>query len=718
MSLTKYASFEGSEVLEVKGSSERIRTASLDKVADYNDYRTDDGYMYVRIRAISSRTNKNHDGWPSIELAGSPDIFDRHQGSTGFTVEAADGNKDYGFATFVGKPIFVDHNNTDPGRARGVIVDSKFNMLGDGKTSAVGDDYWDSGNADPEHMPPSEVELLLEIDAKSFPHFAKAVADGDIDGWSMGCDVEYSKCSHCGNKASSPHEYCDHIQAKGASFDKVDSKTGKKTSAKSYENCYGIGFFEISGVFDPADETALSREVKASVYKEADENPEPQYMHTKAPAEVDTLREEQVCPICGNDMQNEKCDVCGYIKAPDGFDNPDLTKHQELQNQLDSGQDPLQEGVGQPPAENEGSWLDTRKSQPTTSKTNSMNNWTPRVHSRVAGTKQRPSAPASDEPVETVTRDSSQPVTSALRTAKDLIEAAKANKENNMQKKAEAASGAPEAATPDKRVDVDGVGGVLDASNEQASKADAQVDVLGKGGTGVENVEADEHQSVEQTSDNAGFDKGGNPSNNSGPTKTWPNKNQTNPVTDKAFPTSATHEAYESGPVDDGGQPSAKGGAQPADPSGKPDKRVDLTEPVTSPANNSGATKTWSGTDGNGVTKQQNPVTNKGTQSGGITSHVVAIFKLADAEVELGLTPEDKKYDRIAELEQLSEEEVAAEHRAISRVKTAGLQKAAQRVEAGVTKLPSFRQPVASASNVQESTPVADADLDAALFTR
>src|SRR5271165_915473 len=126
--LTKFASFEDTEVLEVKGSPTRQHTASLDRLSDFDDYRTDDGYMYVRIRAISSRVNKNNDGWPSVELAGGKDIFDRHskQSASGFTVEAADGDNEFGFATFVGKPHFVDHNNSDPKRTRGVIVDAKL----------------------------------------------------------------------------------------------------------------------------------------------------------------------------------------------------------------------------------------------------------------------------------------------------------------------------------------------------------------------------------------------------------------------------------------------------------------------------------------------------------------------------------------------------------------------------------------------------------------
>src|SRR4051812_38050257 len=124
MAFTKYASLESAQVLDLKGSRNRVRTASLSKLGEFDDYRTEDGFLYARIRAISSRVNKNHDGWPSVELAGSPDIFDQHTASEGFTVAA--NSNEYGFSTFMGKPIFIDHHNSDPSRARGVIVDSKF----------------------------------------------------------------------------------------------------------------------------------------------------------------------------------------------------------------------------------------------------------------------------------------------------------------------------------------------------------------------------------------------------------------------------------------------------------------------------------------------------------------------------------------------------------------------------------------------------------------
>jgi hypothetical protein len=715
MALTKYASFEVSKVLDIKSSPERVKTASLKTLSDFHNYRTEDGYLYVRLRAISSRTNKNHDGWPTVELAGGKEAWDKyasqHTAAEGFTVEASK-DSEYGFSTFLGKPHFVDHHNSDPKRARGVVVDSKFHVLPQ-KTAAT-DDYWGSEDVDPEHFPPSEVELLVEVDAQEFPKYAKAIVDGDIDGFSMGCDVDYSKCSHCGHQASSPDEYCSHIVMKGAEHT-IESGRKQGKTGRSYENCYGIKFFEISGVFDPADETALAREVRAGVYKESQPE-EPQSFHTTAPEDVDTLRQEKICPLCGSDMDAEKCDVCGYEEPPEQLQNPDLQKAQETDELTDQADGqvgiPADPGTPGPGSEDAESYLKARNPQPTAAVKSDMR-WEPQgiVSEKLASAPK----PQGDEPNETVTSDQTKPVTSAFRTATQMIAAAKRNQENNMSDRTKvAADPADSSGKPDKRVDVTGVGGVDEASNEQASKAEGahswenkgtQVDVTGKGGVLEDsNQEASEPSAGKESlptagkdGDDAGFNKD-KTVQDSGKTRTFDNSNEPgSAVTDKAFPTAA------------------KKGTDPADAVGKPDKRVDVEEQVNDPSNNSGPTSQWTGTDGNGVTRQADPVTQKPTQSGGIKASglvSLAALKLADAEVELGITTKDNKYNRLAELADLSDVEIAAELRAISKVKTAGLTRTASK--GGVSRLPSFSKIATEAPAAAQ--PVNDALLDSALY--
>jgi len=352
--ITKYTNCE---VIEVKSADEKIegnaKFSSFDHIPK-DTYRTNDGYVYVKVRAISSRVNKNFDGWPVNELAGMDEeefrkltskiekeagsslkkwqkelkgrgfSFNKSGGGhikithqdhpTGknvvmastptveeheidnttkilaqkfpkemkgfvfkgkryasldrltFTKDSAIKSKgDYGFRTFIGRPIFIDHNNSDPERTRGVIVDAMLHIEPAHKISS--DSYW--GDAPSNHKPETWIELLLEVDAKSFPKLASALIEGKVNAVSMGCNVEYTVCSVCNHKAANVDEYCNHIKKKGTTF-----KTGN-VSKLAYEDCYNVNFFEISAVFDPADVTALFTEpVKTSHTKTAMDLPE------------------------------------------------------------------------------------------------------------------------------------------------------------------------------------------------------------------------------------------------------------------------------------------------------------------------------------------------------------------------------------------------------------------------------------------------------------
>jgi hypothetical protein len=317
--ITKFAK---AEILDVRSSKKKQKNASLDKFASIGDktnYRIEDGYIYTKVRAISSRVNKNNDGWPSEELAKA-------------------------YSTFVGKPIFVDHNNSDPTRARGVVVDARLHVEEDLQKASAFDPYY--ATAPNNHKPPTWIELLLETDARQFPKLAQAIISGDIDSVSMGANVERTQCNICDNWATSAQEYCSHIKSKGASFDFFEASSGSKTSRKSYEDCYDIHFFEISYVFDPADSTALVLDKIASV-KTALMNEEniPQSDLEKIPDRVNTLRQEEPCPDCGNDMEDGKCEVCGFETPADG--GPEVRENQPPESlanpDIDAAKDNLSE---------------------------------------------------------------------------------------------------------------------------------------------------------------------------------------------------------------------------------------------------------------------------------------------------------------------------------------------------------------------------------------
>lgn len=178
-------------------------------------YEARPGYLYVRSRAISSRCNDNFDEFPAEEIEKS-------------------------YRTFVGKPVFVNHVNDNHRRARGVIIDAALHQ-----------------DRNPDGSPDTWAEVLMEIDAIRFPKLAKAILDGHVDRTSMGCDVERSVCSACGNEARTPAEYCSHIpHLKGKRIFRATA-SGRKVGELVRETCFGLRFFENSVLVEPpADPTA------------------------------------------------------------------------------------------------------------------------------------------------------------------------------------------------------------------------------------------------------------------------------------------------------------------------------------------------------------------------------------------------------------------------------------------------------------------------------
>jgi hypothetical protein len=179
------------------------------------EYDVRPGYLYVRSRAISSRCNDNFDEFPADELAKA-------------------------YASFNGKPVFVNHVNDDHRRARGVIIDSALHK--DANRDGTRD-WW--------------VEVLMEVDAVRFPRLAKEILAGNIARTSMGCDVAFSVCSACNNRATTPAEYCQHIPASKGMMLYRTMAAGHKVGEIIRETCYGLKFFENSLLVEPpADPTA------------------------------------------------------------------------------------------------------------------------------------------------------------------------------------------------------------------------------------------------------------------------------------------------------------------------------------------------------------------------------------------------------------------------------------------------------------------------------
>lgn len=293
------------------------------------------GMLYVAVRAISSRVNANFDGWPKDEL-------------------------EKGWRSFIGRPVFVEHQNWDHTKTRGVILDAKLHK---DRLASGQDDWW--------------VELLTEVDVNTYPKLGTAIVQGDIDSVSMGCDVEYTVCSACGNKARDVFEFCAHIPALKGQTISVKTADGREDARLVYESCHGINFFEISYVFDPADESAFVSDfykadaslanissgntsttasaewsrssIDLSRLKAASKTAEPQ-VRMRMPSEVDTLREEIVCSICGTEYDDteEVCPECGHQEPPEGYQDPDTEPRGEQAERLQEVMNEFGETDGEP----------------------------------------------------------------------------------------------------------------------------------------------------------------------------------------------------------------------------------------------------------------------------------------------------------------------------------------------------------------------------------
>ena len=236
-----------------------------------------EGAIYNTTRAISSRVNQNFDGFSAAELKKA-------------------------YRSFLGKPCFVNHENSDPSVRRGRVVGARFVENGTDKY----------------------IEVIQEVYADKYPKLAKEIVEGGLDSVSMGCEARVAECSLCGNLSTGFNDMCDHIKFfKGHYLPRVNAKTGKTEEVLVYENCKDLGFFELSYVFEPADETAVVSNVIVASRKKA-------YGEVEAPAKVDTLRQED---------DSDFDDYHHWVESPEEFQTPDFDQTKRIDRETEDDQD-------------------------------------------------------------------------------------------------------------------------------------------------------------------------------------------------------------------------------------------------------------------------------------------------------------------------------------------------------------------------------------------
>jgi hypothetical protein len=173
----KTASFYQANASQIDIGSRLAEVAESYQIsADPNDY------IFEAVRAVSTDVpNQNGDSFPRDELL----RFDHRLAKAVYQ-------------TFILKPHHINHKTSNPKTARGVVLDASYNDLSEplpncpscnAHTAAVenrdatGISCLKCGTVVKDEF----VELLLAIDTKKDPTFAKGVKTGSLDSLSMGC---------------------------------------------------------------------------------------------------------------------------------------------------------------------------------------------------------------------------------------------------------------------------------------------------------------------------------------------------------------------------------------------------------------------------------------------------------------------------------------------------------------------------------------------------
>lgn len=143
------------------------------------------------------------------------------------------------FRTFVGAENYVEHVQI-PELSKGKVIDAVARDLGDS----------------------IYVDILVATDRRH-ANLIKDIESGKMNSLSMGCSIQYSICTKCGNVAADDTELCEHVRYyKGDSF--IDHAGKKRVIAElcgHKSDPESVTFIEASWVANPAFKGAVMRTV-------------------------------------------------------------------------------------------------------------------------------------------------------------------------------------------------------------------------------------------------------------------------------------------------------------------------------------------------------------------------------------------------------------------------------------------------------------------------
>ena len=149
---------------------------------------------------------------------------------------------DYGmqaYKTFRGQPTFVEHDNKDYTKAKGVILDVFLRKI----VGLGGDKFW-------------KVIMLLAYDRTKDPELAERILKKEENAYSVGYYFKGYKCSICGATVMQGQKGggCMHTRPRQPTYKLNDGRL-------VYRQCIDIKGFECSSVGNPAFVSAVGPQV-------------------------------------------------------------------------------------------------------------------------------------------------------------------------------------------------------------------------------------------------------------------------------------------------------------------------------------------------------------------------------------------------------------------------------------------------------------------------
>lgn len=202
------------------------------------------------------------------------------------------------FKTFVGAENYVEHIQI-PAMSKGKIIDAAARDVGDSVY----------------------VDILVATDRKHAP-LIKAITGGQLTTLSMGCQVQFTICSKCGNVAYDETQLCPHIRyQKGTDFFDELGNRRRISELCGHVNAEpgSVKFIEASWVANPAFVGAVLRNI-LSPEEAAQMGPQIMLAHLADAETSETLMQRAASGV--NPMQIQSAEFGSLHNAQFDFGEP------------------------------------------------------------------------------------------------------------------------------------------------------------------------------------------------------------------------------------------------------------------------------------------------------------------------------------------------------------------------------------------------------------